>query len=127
MLILSFLIACMMNDWTVQAKGPLMIKDTVAVTVTGSEKPNLLHGPVEAIVTVRNVSTHRVEILLPYPNPNHLRFACKSEGYAKPKREEREEIERTAPIRIDPGSSYTAVYYLNRYLTFLKAGQVRVS
>jgi hypothetical protein len=103
-----------------------MIKDIV-VTVRGSEKPKLFQGPVEAIVTVKNVSTHPVEILLPYPNPNHLGFACKSQGYAKPKQVEHEEIERTAPIRIDPGSSYTAVYYLNRYLTFLKAGQVRVS
>jgi hypothetical protein len=104
-----------------------MIKDMIAVTISGSEKHSLLHGPVAAIVTVRNVSAHRVEILLPYPNPNHLVFGCKSEGSVKPKQVEREKIERTIPIRIDPGSSYTTVYYLNRYFSFLKAGRVRVS
>ena len=101
--------------------------DVLHITITGSERPNLLLGPVEAIVTVKNISTQRVEIHLPYPNPNHLRFECKAPGFAVPKPVDEEVIQRTIPIAVDPGDNYRAVYYLNRYLSFLKEGKAPIS
>jgi len=111
----------------VNKRGVPMMSDVISVAVSASEKPSLLHGPVPGIVAVKNISSRPVHILLPYPNPNDLSFECKSAGLAEPKEVEREEIERTVPIAVDPGETHVAVYYLNRYLDFQKEGQATVS
>lgn len=133
LLIVGFLTSCTNKKEVVEKNeyiyknGVLMMNDKISVNVTGSEKPSFLHGPVKAIVTVNNISLNPVQILLPYPNPNYLSFGCKSEKFAKQKIVEQENIERTVPIAINPGESYTVTYYLNRYLSFQKQGETTVS
>lgn len=107
--------------------GVSMMNDKISITVSGSQKPSFLHGPVKAIVVVNNISANPVQILLPYPNPNYLSFECKSEEFARQKVVEQKDIERSAPITINPGESYTAIYYLNRYFVFQKQGETTVS
>jgi hypothetical protein len=110
-----------------QEKGIPMLDDVLRVTISGAGERDLLRAPVQAIVAIKNISEHRIQILLPYPNPNNLSFECKSVGLAIKKQVERDVIERTVPINIDPQESYTAVYYLNRYLSFQRSGDATVS
>lgn len=100
---------------------------SISVSVASLERPSILYGPVPVVVTVRNLFSSSVQILLPYPNPNNLRFDCTTQGFTTQKVVAREEIERSVPISLDPGSSYTATYYFNRYFTFQKAGEGKIS
>jgi hypothetical protein len=100
-----------------------MANQGVQITISGATKPVLLRGPIPAVVTVRNASAAPVEVLLPYPNPNHLSFDCPT---AK-RKEVQPASERTIPIDVAPGATYTATYFLNRYLAFDAPGQARVS
>jgi hypothetical protein len=119
----TVLIAFTISGMPQDLEGDFDMDDIVSVAVSGGSKPSILHGPVEARVTVANLLPHTVQILLPYPNPNNLSFVSNANDFAKPKEVERLRIERTIPIQINPGKSHTTVYFLNRYLTFLKAGK----
>ena len=104
--------------------GEPMTNKVVLITVSGPGAPVLRKGPIPATVLIQNASAGPVEVLLPYPNPNHLRFDCAS---GTRKHVERQEIERTIPIALAPGQTYTATYFLNRYLVFGAPGLTRVS
>lgn len=94
------------------------------VAVRVETQPQLLGGPVAAVVTVTNHGPRTASILLPYPNPNDLSFSCTSSEIALPKTIERDPIDRAAPIQVQAGGEYTATYYLNRYFSFVKVGRV---
>jgi hypothetical protein len=98
----------------------------LSITVK-SENASLLGGPVPATIAVANVSRAPVAISLPYPNPNNLQFGCQCEGFAVPKKVERQEIERTTPIVVAPGATYSVTYFLNRYLKFTRPGRAIVT
>jgi len=115
------------QELLVLQKSDPILSNLISVTVSGSGRPELIQGPVAAIVKINNLSTQPVEILLPYPNPNNLSFTGSGAEFAKRKAVAREEIERSVPIVIEPGRTHTAVYYLNRYLQFLKPGEMRIS
>src|SRR6185503_19268319 len=72
--------------------GEPMTNKVVLITVSGPGAPVLRKGPIPATVLIQNASAGPVEVLLPYPNPNHLRFDCAS---GTRKHVERQEIERT--------------------------------
>lgn len=101
-----------------------MTNTAVLITVSGPSAPVLRRGPIPAVVAIQNTSAAPAEVLLPCPNPNHLRFESSS---ATQKPAGPQENERTVPIAIAPGATYRATYYLNRYLTFDAAGPARVS
>src|SRR5260370_42443624 len=68
------------------------------------------------------MSSHSIGVLLPYPNPNDLQFESEKDGLSVQKPVTYKANERTVPIRIAPHQSYTSVYYINRYLAFVKPG-----
>lgn len=116
-----------MRSKRIQQKGNFMIDDKILVKISGADKPALLHGPVYVTVLVKNISDQPVQVVLPYPNPNNLTFECTVFGFALPKRVPRAVIERTVPIKIEPHQAHSAVYYVNRYLDFQKAGKASLS
>lgn len=100
-----------------------MTNQAVLITVSGPRAPVDRRGPIPAVVAIRNASTGPVELLLPYPNPNHLRFESTS---ATRKEVEHQEVERTVPVSIAPGNTFISTYFLNRYLAFGAPGIARV-
>jgi len=102
------------------------MNNPISITVH-SEKSSLLGAPIPVSMAVTNTSQFPIEILLPYPNPNNLAFGCITQGLAKPKQIERQEIERTIPVKISPGTTYSSIYYLNRYLAFNNSGRADIS
>jgi hypothetical protein len=104
-----------------------IMNDVISVSFESPMEPALLHGPVKATITVKNLTRQPVEVLLPYPNPNNLAFECKTPGLARSKPVEFEEIGRVIPTAIAAKGSISATYYLNRYLAFLKPGVATVA
>src|SRR4051794_30218401 len=103
-------------------KHPMSNND-VTIEVSAPTGPVLRRGPIPAVVVVHNRSTQPIEVLLPYPNPNNLRFESAS---ATPRPVAFMANERTVAIPIPPGQQHTCTYYLNRYLRFDADGLVRV-
>ena len=110
----------------VDAKGVVVMKDMVSVSISGSGQTDLLGGPIAAQLMISNWSSNSVEILLPYPNPNNLDFCSQSDAVEN-KSVEPQSVERTIPIYIAPSERYTTVYFLNRYMRFNKPGEYTVS
>jgi len=108
-------------------KGAAHMSNVITVSVSSSDARKLFGGPIPAVVTVANASSQPVDILLPYPNPGYLRFESQTPGLATPKAVETPENERSIPIRIGQGKSYTSVYYLDRYFAFQKPGKVLIA
>ena len=106
-----------------------IMNDVISVSFESPMEPALLHGPVKATITVKNLTRQPVEVLLPYPNPNNLAFECKTPGLARSKPVEFEEIGRVIPTAIAAKGKHSAVYLLprNRYLAFLKPGVATVA
>lgn len=100
-----------------------MIDKDVTIEVSTPAGPVIRRGPIPAVVVVHNRSARPIEILLPYPNPNNLRFESAS---ATPRPVAFIANERTFAIPIAPGERYTSTYYVNRYLRFDADGPVRV-
>jgi hypothetical protein len=119
-LCLCFVLACASNAL---AEKPM--NGLVSITVK-SKSSTYLGGPIPAVVTLANVSPVPVSVSLPFPNPNNLEFTCKTEGAAVAKKVERQEIERTAPITIAPGATYSTTYFLNRYMRFIRPGRAEI-
>jgi hypothetical protein len=107
--------------------GVEMEKSTIELTVSGSKNPDVLGGPIAATLLFRNHSSQRLTILLPYPNPNHLEFECRTPGFAIRKEVERREEDRTIPIPIAPLGTHSATYYLNRYFRFQQPGEAKIA
>lgn len=105
-----------------QSRGSMNMNGAITATLQSSERQSYLHGPVPVTVTVSNVSTAPLSILLAYPVPETLRFESDNLEIAAQKRVAVGAMARTAPIDIAPGAQYTATYYLNRYFEFRAAG-----
>ena len=103
------------------------MSNTISVSVSSTKEPLLLNGPIPAVVTVANISSNVVSILLPYPNPNNLKFEGKPISSLVLKPVEYLENERSTAIRINPGDGYTRRYFLNRYLKIIKPGTITIS
>ncbi len=98
--------------------------ETLTVSMKAPQA-QLLGGPVAVSLTIANAGAVPVRISLPYPNPNNFSFQCLAKGFANEKTVEHDEIERTAPTQIAPGATFTGTYYLNRYFSFLMAGDAQ--
>jgi hypothetical protein len=108
-----------------QQKESAKMSSTISVSIASSPQPVPFGGPVPAVVSLRNSGNEPASVLLPYPNPNHLRFECGVPDFAQP-RELEVVSERVAPTVIPPGGSYSANYFLNRYFRFLKPGEASI-
>ncbi|CAN94827.1 MULTISPECIES: HEAT repeat domain-containing protein [Sorangium] len=95
----------------------------ISIDVSAPAAPVLLAGPIPAVVVVHNRSAAPIDILLPYPNVNDLRFESPS---ATQRPTPSVGDERTIAIPIPPGQRYASTYYLNRYLRFDVPGDARV-
>jgi hypothetical protein len=105
-----------------QDRGVTPMSNVISVSVVGPSEPKIVGSPVPSTVTVSNVTTRPIRILLPYPNPGNLEFDSEGNGVIEKKKVDVKEDERTIEIPIPAGRTYTSVYYLNRYFRFLAPG-----
>lgn len=92
------------------------MKDTLTVSAV-IERSSVCDAPIAVRVTIKNVSTSDLEVLLPYPPGDNLRFTVNTSG-ARLRPASELSISRTAPVKLRAQESYSQTYFLNRYYVF---------